>query len=78
MTNRPPNCKAYERGDQWFCDRCGLIWDLNDDDPPECAPVRVNVGTPSHIDHGSPSRDKEFAHNQVEKMRNILNKEPEK
>ena len=34
--NSRPNCKAYERGDQWFCDRCGVTWDLNDDDPPEC------------------------------------------
>lgn len=29
-------CKAYERGDQWFCDDCGLVWDINDDDPPPC------------------------------------------
>jgi len=42
MTNRP-GCKAYERGDQWFCDRCRLVWDLNDEDPPECKPVVIDI-----------------------------------
>ena len=46
------NCKAYVRGDQYFCDRCGLVWDLSDQEVPECHPV-VNVGTSGHIDHGS-------------------------
>lgn len=31
-----PGCKAYQRGDQWFCDRCGIVWDINDTDPPDC------------------------------------------
>ncbi len=29
-------CKARQFSDQMSCDRCGLVWDLNDDDPPEC------------------------------------------
>lgn len=31
-----PNCKKYQRGDQYYCDRCILVWDINDDDPPDC------------------------------------------
>lgn len=73
--NSRPNCQARVRGDQYHCDRCGLVWDISDLDPPECAPIRVNVGTPGHIDHG---RDKDYAHDQLENMRNMLNKEPEK
>lgn len=41
MSSRPPGCKAYERGDQWFCDACQLVWDINDDEPPECKTVEV-------------------------------------
>lgn len=29
-------CKARVIGDQYMCDRCGLQWDLNDPDRPEC------------------------------------------
>ena len=40
MNNRPPGCKAYVLGSQWFCDECGTTWDL-DDDAPQCGPVPV-------------------------------------
>ena len=53
MNNRPPNCKAYERGDQWFCDQCGITWDMNDDDPPECNPV-VKAGILIHRGNTEP------------------------
>lgn len=29
-------CRAKHRGDQMMCDECGLVWDVNDPDPPEC------------------------------------------
>ena len=30
-------CKARQHSDQMVCDACGLCWDMNDPDPPECA-----------------------------------------
>lgn len=30
------NCKAYRVSDQMLCGKCGLQWDVNDPDPPEC------------------------------------------
>lgn len=29
-------CKARQYSDQMSCSECGLVWDMNDDDPPEC------------------------------------------
>ena len=29
-------CKARQYNDEYHCGRCGLIWDVNDPDPPEC------------------------------------------
>ena len=75
--NSRPGCQARIIGDQYRCDKCGLVWDISDLDPPDCRKV-FNVGTPGHVDHGEPSRDKEFGHDQVEKIRNLLSKEPEK
>ena len=33
-------CKAYLRGQQYFCDHCGTTWDMGDS-VPECKPVTV-------------------------------------
>jgi len=32
-------CEKYQRGDQWFCDRCNLVWDIDDHEPPDCLPI---------------------------------------
>jgi len=29
-------CYARQHSDQMICHKCGLIWDMNDPDPPEC------------------------------------------
>ena len=29
-------CEAKQYSGQMFCDRCGLVWDINDPDRPEC------------------------------------------
>ena len=73
MRNRPVGCKAYERGDQWFCDQCNIVWDINDDDPPLCVAhsLVVNVGTPGHVDHGKP-RSEEVARRAVDEMKHRL------
>lgn len=39
MTDRPRECKARQHSDQKHCDRCGLVWDMNDPEPPECKTV---------------------------------------
>lgn len=33
MTDR---CKAVQYSDQMHCAACGLLWDVNDPDPPPC------------------------------------------
>lgn len=32
----PSTCQAIQYSDQKRCDRCNLVWDMNDDDPPDC------------------------------------------
>lgn len=32
-------CKAIQYSDQMQCGACGLAWDVNDPDPPECKPI---------------------------------------
>lgn len=32
------NCKARQYSDQMQCGACGLAWDVNDPEPPECRP----------------------------------------
>lgn len=39
MTRRPHECQARQYGDQIICAACGLNWDMNDPDPPQCRPV---------------------------------------
>ena len=29
-------CTARQYSDQMNCHRCGLVWDMNDPDPPRC------------------------------------------
>ena len=36
-------CEAYQQNDQMHCPTCGLLWDMNDPDPPECKPARVDA-----------------------------------
>ncbi len=36
-------CKAKRYSDQMICDACGLQWDINDIDPPECNPVKISA-----------------------------------
>jgi len=31
-------CEAVQHSDQKVCTRCGLCWDMNDPEPPECKP----------------------------------------
>jgi len=33
-------CEAVQYSDEMQCARCGLAYDANDPDPPECTPVR--------------------------------------
>ena len=30
-------CEAIQYSDQMNCARCGLVWDVNDPEPPVCA-----------------------------------------
>lgn len=37
MTNKPSTCLARQGPDQQLrCARCGLVWDLDDPEPPAC------------------------------------------
>lgn len=33
---RPRNCQAQRQANEMRCARCGLLWDLNDPEPPAC------------------------------------------
>lgn len=33
-------CSARRYSDQMSCSKCGLAWDVNDPEPPECKTVR--------------------------------------
>lgn len=39
MPKRPHECLARQYGDQMICAACGLNWDTNDPEPPECRKV---------------------------------------
>ena len=39
MNRRPHKCLARQYSDQMVCHVCGLCWDMNDPDPPECQKV---------------------------------------
>lgn len=44
MNRRRPECRATVHGDEFHCGNCGLVWDTNDSDPPECGQAdRVNL-----------------------------------
>lgn len=41
-------CSARQHSDQKICAKCGLVWDMNDPDPPQCPqeqPARVAMAT---------------------------------
>lgn len=41
-------CYATQHSDQMICHKCGLIWDMNDPDPPECRrKERSGIRTPA-------------------------------
>ena len=37
--SRRPGCLARQYGDQMSCAACGLTWDTNDPEPPDCRKV---------------------------------------
>ena len=46
----PKTCEARQQSDSMVCNRCGYIWDVNDEDPPRCKerfvfndPVEVEI-----------------------------------
>lgn len=34
--SKPHKCLARRYSDQMICEACGLIWDVNDSEPPTC------------------------------------------
>lgn len=77
--NSRPNCQARVIGDQYRCDKCGLVWDISDLDPPDCKTVfidRANRLILENSTYGKPSiKDPEVEKKEVEKMRDILKPE---
>lgn len=41
-------CRVYQLSDQTICTTCGLEWDTNDPEPPECP--RKNEPSPWPVD----------------------------
>ena len=58
-------CKAIQQSDEMHCAECGLRWDVNDPEPPECRGQEdwmaregrlaqygdLDVGLPNSLDH---------------------------
>lgn len=40
LDERPQLCEARQQSDQKRCERCNLVWDMNDPEPPECLTKR--------------------------------------
>lgn len=36
-------CKAIQMSDSYVCTSCGLRWDMNDPEPPECKPATTET-----------------------------------
>lgn len=34
------DCQAKQFSDTMVCERCALVWDMNDPSPPECQPLK--------------------------------------
>ena len=34
--SQPIECEAVQVSDQMRCERCNLLWDINDPEPPKC------------------------------------------
>lgn len=41
MADKPNRCRARQQSDQMHCSNCGLTWDMNDPEPPECPETRI-------------------------------------
>jgi len=43
-------CKARQYSDQMICGQCGLQWDVNDPEPPECLTIaQVSINKMSRL-----------------------------
>lgn len=60
-------CEAVQYSDQMQCARCGLSYDANDPDPPECRPDPVVVGR-----SGAPQLARQRARATMEALRRSL------
>lgn len=60
-------CDARQYSDQMMCS-CGLSWDVNDPDPPNCPAGRK----PIKIDRSTESRSRELGRRTFEKLRSML------
>lgn len=40
-------CQARRHNDEMQCHKCGLSWQVNDEDPPQCKPVAESKPIPS-------------------------------
>jgi rubredoxin len=70
MSKSRAACKAHQVSDQMNCHACGLVWDMNDPDPPECLPEKVRgTDTP---DPPECAFDQDVAHENLDKIKGIL------
>lgn len=63
MSARPKECKARQYADQMRCLKCGMVWDTNDPEPPECKsyqlpPTPTKVSKPAGVAVALPTRPK--------------------
>lgn len=49
-------CKARQYSDQMACGTCGLAWDVNDPDPPQCG-LAAKENPQYNVDSPKPKED---------------------
>lgn len=57
------SCYARQYSDQMHCHKCGLVWDMNDPDPPSCRSMRgtLDAGkTESRVDSLYPKNNQQL------------------
>ena len=49
--SQPIECEAVQVSDQMRCERCNLLWDINDPEPPKCLEFEIQRNKLKRVNH---------------------------
>ena len=49
--SQPIECEAVQVSDQKRCERCNLLWDINDPEPPKCLEFEIQRNKLKRVNH---------------------------